>query len=455
MKLRFSNAEEQRQTMLTRPIGRLLFFESFPTILIQLITVIYNTADTYFVAKISTAASAAVGVVFSLMALIQAIGFGIGMGANSLISRTLGAKRENDAARYGSSAVAAGILMGVLILTVGICFLPETLELFGARRTFLSYAKDYATFIFIGAPFMCFASVLNCILRAEGQTFFSMIGMTSGGILNLILDPILIFSLDLGIKGASLATMISQIVSAGILLSLFLRGKTIVKLGTKFISRRLSDYAQIAKMGLPTVFRQGLSSLSTAVLNMQAVAMGGDAAVAAVSVANKIYLFVRHIILGIGHGYQPISGYCYGAGNKQRVRQVFRIACFAGTAAATLFGAVLYIFSPSVIAWFRDDSDMIRIGGEMLRFLCFAMPTMAFSTYVNLTYQSLGFSVGATILASCRQGICFLPFAYLLPRWFGLAGIETVQTAADVLTFLVSIPFWIFFVRRYLKEGKT
>ena len=441
--------EEQRRLMLTEPIGKLLLKKAAPTVLIQLITVIYNTADTYFVAKIDTGASAAVGVVFSLMAIIQAVGGSIGMGANSLISPMLGQKRVDDASTVGTSAALMSILAGFLISALGLLFLKPLMGLIGARGEVLPYAVDYARFILIAAPFMTASFVLNSILRAEGQAVYSMLGMISGGILNLFIDPLLIFTCKLGIAGAALATMLGQMTSFTIMAVIFLRDRSIVKLRPKYVGRRPSVYLHIVRTGVPTLFRQGMASLSSALLNVQAAAFGA-AAVAAISIANKLYMLVRHIVIGIGQGFQPIAGYCYGAKRCSRVKRVFWVATAAATVICVSIAVLVFFFRAPIMTWFRDDPEVVEIGSAMLRFLCVTIPLMGFSTYVNQLYQSLGFAAGATFLASCRQGIFFVPLAFLLPYLFGITGIEAVQAGADLLTFLISIPFLIFFFRKHL-----
>ncbi|MBQ1820655.1 MAG: MATE family efflux transporter [Clostridia bacterium] len=443
--------EAQRHLMLTEPIGRLLFKKAAPTVLIQLITVIYNTADTYFVAKIDTNASAAVGVVFSLMAVIQAVGGSVGMGANSLISPMLGQKREEEASTIGTSAALMSVIAGACIGLIGLLLLNPLVSLIGARGDVVPYAADYARYILIAAPFMTSSFVLNSILRAEGQAFYSMIGMISGGILNLFVDPLLIFGFGMGIAGAALATMIGQMTSFTIMAIFFIRDKSIVRLRPKYVGKKPFVYLHIVRMGVPTLFRQGMASLSSALLNIQAAPFGA-AAVAGISIANKLYMLVRHIVIGIGQGFQPIAGYCFGAKRYSRVKKVFWAATAAGTAICSVIALALYFFREPVMVWFRDDPDVVAIGSQMLGFLCVTIPLMAFSTYVNQLYQSLGFAVGATILASCRQGIFFVPLVFLLPLWFALPGIEAVQASADLLTFLVSIPFLILFFRKYLSR---
>ena len=449
--------EEQHRRMTQTPIPRLVTSMAIPTTCSQLVSTIYNTADTYFVSQIGTSASAAVGVVFSLMSIIQAVGFGIGMGSLSLISPKLGAKREEEANAVAASSLALAIVVGILLMIFGTLAIEPLMRLLGSTDTILPYARAYAHFILFGAPIMCPAFVLNNILRAEGMAMYAMWGLCTGGILNMFLDPLFIFYFDMGISGAALATVLSQCISCFILALVFIRRKSIVTLKLKYVSHKLSDYTLIITSGFPTICRQGLGSLSSAMLNVQA-AVFGDAAVAAVTIANKIYMLVRNLVIGVGQGFQPVAGYNYGAGNKRRVREAFRFATLLGTVICTTAAVLLALNAPTVIAWFRpDDPDVLRIGTRALYFSCAVMPFMGYSTYVNQIYQCLGFRVPATILASLRQGICFIPLVLLLPAILDVTGVEMAQPGADLLTFFVAVPFQIHFFRKVLtlKEDKT
>lgn len=433
--------EENYKRMTETPIPKLIISLAVPTTVSQLITTIYNTADTFFVSQLSTSATAAAGVVFALMTIMQAVGSGLGMGANSLISRMLGAKRKEEADCYGSSAFFASIIFGFFLLILGLCFLEELMTLLGSTKTILPYACDYGGYILIGAPIMCSSYVMNNILRSEGEALLAMWGLSIGGIINVFLDPVLIFYFQMGIKGAAIATVLSQTISFVILLSMFLRKKSMVSLNARCISIKPYIYLEIIKSGLPTICRQALGSVSSSLLNIQA-AQFGDVAVAAVTIANKVYVLVRNLILGIGQGFQPVVGFNYGAGKKDRVRQAFVFTCQVGTILCTTIAVILSLNASNVIAWFRkDDLEVIRMGGKALYFACFVMPMMAYSTYVNQLYQSLGFSSQATFLASCRQGICFIPLVFILPTFLSDTGVEMAQPASDFLTFLISIVF--------------
>ena len=438
--------------MMETPIPRLITTLSIPTVVSSLITVIYNTADTYFVSQIDKSASAAVGAVFSIMTIIQALGFGLGVGAGSLISRRLGAKDNAAAEKYASSAFAASVIVGAIIGIVGLTFLEPILRFLGCTDTMMPHAIPYARFILIAAPLNCATFVLNTTLRSEGLSLLSMIGITSGGILNMILDPILINGFDLGTGGAAIATMASQTVSFSILFCFFLFGKSIVKINIKSVSKKFKDYQAIVTTGIPTIFRQGLASVASAALNIQAIEYGLDAAGAAMTIANKVYMLVRNIIVGLGQGFQPAAGYNYGAGNKKRTWECFTFSVKVGTAICLIFGGFSALFAEEIMWFFCDDAEVAALGTKALYFFCACIPFMAFSTFVNQLYQGLGFKLQATFLASCRQGICFLPVIWLLSLAIGITGVQSAQSIADIGTFFISIPFLIVFYKKYIKE---
>ncbi len=447
-----NQSDAQYKRMMETPIPRLITSLSIPTVISSLITVIYNTADTYFVSQINKSASAAVGAVFSIMTVIQALGFGLGVGAGSLISRKLGAKDNIAADKYASSAFFASITVGTIIGIIGLCFLEPILRILGCTDTMMPHAIPYARFILIAAPLNCATFVLNTTLRSEGLSFLSMVGITTGGILNMILDPILINGFDMGTGGAAIATMVSQVVSFTILFCFFIFGKSIVKINMKSISRRFADYKAIVTTGIPTIFRQGLASIASAALNIQAIEYGGDAAGAAITIANKMYMLVRNVIVGLGQGFQPAAGYNYGAGNKKRTWECFTFSVKIGTVICLIFGTFCAVFAEQIMWFFCDDAEVAALGTTTLYFLCACIPLMAFSTFVNQLYQGLGFKVQATFLASCRQGIFFLPVILILPLLIDLTGVQSAQSIADICTFFVSIPFIIIFYKKYIKE---
>lgn len=449
---RVLTSEEQHRRMLQTPVPRLILSLAAPTVASQLISIIYNTADTYFVSQISTSASAAVGVVFSLQSIIQAYGFGVSMGAGSLISLRLGEKKDLEANRCASSGLLAELAGGLLMLILGLLYLKPLMCALGATQTMLPHACAYGRIILMGAPVMCCSFILNCILRAEGAALASMIGLCSGGLINIALDPLLIFTFQMGTAGAAAATVASQCVSLVILMIAFCRTKSIVQLHPRYISRRLRDYVQIVTVGFPTIARQGMASFASALMNVQG-AVYGDVAVAALTISNKVYLLVRNIVIGIGQGFQPVAGYNYGAGDNKRTREAFIFVVKLGTVVCTLAAGILAAFAGPIIGWFRADPEVIAIGRVALLYACAVMPFMAYSTFVNQLYQCLGFKVPATVLASLRQGICFLPLIFLLPHFLGLQGVQMTQPGSDLLTFFICIPFQIVFFRKHLRDN--
>lgn len=446
-------SESEFQRMTESSVTRLVLSLSIPAVLSQMITSVYNTADTFFVTQLGDSAVGAVSVVYALQSIIQAVGYGLAMGAGSLVSRCLGERDNDGASRYASSAFFAAFFFGLLLTVGGLMDLDGLLLLFGSTDTILPFAMDYALIILLGAPMMCSSFVISNVLRAEGKATLAMVGLTAGGILNMALDPLFIFGFRMGVGGAALATVLSQGISFGILAVFYASGKSIVKLSLRRVSRRAGDYGRVIKTGLPTVFRQGLGSLSTTLLNVH-VKVYGDAAVAAVGIANKVYMLLRGLIIGVGQGFQPVAGYNYGAGKPRRVKQAFWVAVVLGTAISAVSSVVMLTLSTSIIGLFKPETaEVTHIGGRMLRFLGLTIPVLGYSTFVNQLYQSLGYVKGATFLASCRQGICFVPLILVLSRFWGLDGILVSQGLSDLLTFLISIPFNVWFLRRVLSDG--
>jgi putative MATE family efflux protein len=444
------NKEEEYQRMITQPVSRLIASLAVPTVISMLVSSLYNMADTFFVSHLGTSASAAVGVVFSLMAIIQAVGFTLGMGAGSIISRKLGEKNTGAADQYASSAFAAALVFGLLLTVFGLVFIDSLMKLLGSTPTILPYARDYARYILIGAPVMCTSFVMNNVLRSEGHAFFSMIALTAGGLINIVLDPVFIFVLKLGTAGAAIATLISQCISFFILLQFFVRNKGTVHLRITRVSLRFNNYAEITGTGFPSLCRQGLASVSTVLLNQQA-AKYGDAAVAAISIVMRIVLLIASLMIGIGQGFTPVSGYNYGAGKYKRVREAYWFTVRCGALALSAAAVILIIFAPDIIKWFRNDPEVIQVGVMALRFQAVTFPVQAFIIGTNMLMQSTGKAVQATFLACNRQGVYFIPLVILLPALFGLTGIEATQAGADVLSALTAIPYVISFMKKLPK----
>ncbi len=430
-------------------ISKLILTLSGPTIVSQLISIVYNMVDTYFVAKIDTSASAAVSVCFSLMSIINSISFGFAMGANSLLSRKLGAKDNEAANRYATCALVGVEVCIAFVMLFSFLFLRPLLLWMGATSTSIGYAMRYAVWILIGAPISCANAVLVCVLRSEGSVKISTIATIGGAIINTVLDPLLIFVFHMDTAGAALATVLSQCFSFAILVFLLVSGRSIVKIGPRYFSRDIRDYVKVFMTGFPTVCRQGMGSLASALLNGRAK-LYGDAAVAAIGIANRIYMLMRQIIIGVGQAFQPVAGYNYGAGYKSRTKKAFWFAVAYGSVLSCTAAVLIHLFAPQIMAAFRDDAEVIAVGSTMLRFLSYSLCILAYSTFVNQLYQCLGYKWTATLLACCRQGIFFVPLVLILPRFLGLQGLQLTQPLADILTAAISVPFNIYFFRKYL-----
>lgn len=445
-------AENQYNKMVNTPVSKLITSLAIPTVISMLVTSIYNMADTFFVSQISTQASAAVGVVFPIMSIIQAFGFTLGMGSGSLISIRLGQKRNEEANVIVSTAFFTALCLGCIITIMGTLFSAQFLSLVGASDSVLPYAKAYAKYIFFGAPIMTASFVLNNVLRSEGKAFFSMIGLTTGGILNIILDPIFIYVLDLGISGAAIATLCSQFISFLILLTCFLKHKTVCRINIKLYSLKKEILPKIVTTGFPSLSRQGLASISSILLNTAAGSYG-DAAIAGMSITTKIIMFVASVMIGIGQGFSPVSGYNYGAKRYDRVKQAYKFTLCAGSVLMGSVAIVIFIFAKQIMNGFINDSQAVEIGVAALRWQVAFIPFHPLIIGTNMLMQSTRHIKSATYLSMNRNGIYFIPAILILPRVIGLQGVEMAQFVADVLSAITAVPFAIYFFKKMTKEN--
>lgn len=422
--------------MTEAPIPDLIGRLAVPTIISMLITSFYNMADTFFVGKIGTSATAAVGVVFPVMAIIQALGFFCGHGSGNSISRHLGSKDVQSARELASTGFFLAFALGTLLMVLGLVFLDPLSHLLGSTKTIFPYTRDYLRFILLGAPYMTAQLVLNNQLRFQGNAFYAMIGITSGGVLNVILDPIFIFVFDLGISGAAIATILSQFVSFCLLL-VGLRVSKCIPIHLRNVRLTIPRLREIVGGGLPSLFRQGLGSIATTTLNIAANPYG-DAAIAAMSVVSRIMMFANSALIGFGQGFQPVCGFNYGAGRNDRVREAFWF-CVKVSTAVLLGLAVLGGFLSGHLIWiFRNDPDVIQIGTTALRFQCVTFALNGWIIMNNMMMQTMGKTVPATILAASRQGLFFIPALLILPQFLGLTGIQCAQAVSDVFTFALT-----------------
>ena len=434
---------ERRRMMLEEPVAKVIPIIAIPMIISMLVDSLYSMADTYFVSQLGRAATAAVGVNDSMSHFIRSVAMGFGVGSSSYMSRLLGAKREEEACRVGTTTVFTSAIVLSVLAAIAYIFINPLVDLLGATASSKPYSMDYARFILFSAPFTAGEVALSHMLRAEGSTKYSMIGMCSGCVVNVALDPLFINVLGMEVAGAALATSISKFVSFVVLLWPFLRKKTLLELKFSYFTPKWTTYKEIIRMGTPTFLRASLMSVASVVTNNIA---GGfsDSALAAVSVANKCTRLVGSGIMGFGQGFQPVAGYCWGAKHYRRVRKAFWVSTLIGTCMAIVIGGAMAIFAPKLVAVFAaDDADIVSIGTLMIRSQCYTMIFHVWVMLVNGLFQALGRALPAAILSLSRQVICLIPSVVILSLLFEVTGLALSQAASDVLGMFIAVPLVI------------
>lgn len=439
MKEQQKKKQDQYYEMANAPISKIIPKLAVPTIISMLVTSIYNMADTFFVSQLGTSASGAVGIIFSAMAIIQALAFMIGMGTGNFIARMIGAGNRKLAEELASIAFFTGFGVGLVIAVIGNANIGQLVRMLGSTETIAPYAEAYASYIFVAAPFMICSFIMNNLLRFQGKALFAMVGITTGGVLNMVLDPIFIFGLDMGTAGAALATGLSQFISFCILLFMCNSREECISIHPKKFKPTLAIYGEIIHGGLPSLGRQGIASIATIIMNTMAQPYG-DAAIAAMSIVNRFMMFVGSAMIGFGQGYQPVCSYCFGARLYDRVKK----ACVYCVKVSTIFllavSVIGLIFSGNIIQMFRkDDLEVIRIGTLALRLQLLTMPLQGLVVMGgNMTPQSIGYGIRATIVSTARQGWLLIPILLCTVPVFGVLGIQMAQPIADVGTFILA-----------------
>lgn len=441
--------EQKFKYMTEEPIPRLVCSLAVPTIISMLITSFYNMVDTFFVGRINTSATAAVGVVFSLMAIIQAIGFFFGHGSGNYISRQLGAQNTEEASEMASIGFFSALIAGAVL---GLIFIEPLAMLLGSTETILPYAIDYLKYILIGAPYMTASLVLNNQLRFQGNAMYGMVGIVVGAVVNIALDPVLIFMCGMGISGAALATIISQFISFVILLWVSQRGPGI-HISLQKVRFSADFLKEIVRGGFPSLCRQGLGSVATIALNM-AAGVYGDAAIAGMSIVSRITMFAYSALIGFGQGFQPVCGFNYGAKLYDRVREAFYFCLKTAAGFLILLSIAGYIGAPQLVELFRKgDPEVTAVGIAALRFSCISFSLSGGIVMSNMFLQSIGMAVRASVVAAARQGLFFLPLIFILPSIMGLKGVEMCQMVSDILTFLLAMPLSVSVLRKMGTES--
>ena len=448
-----SKEQQQYRKLVMTPVEQLIPRLAVPTIFSMMITMIYNLVDAYFVGKLGTSASAAIGVVLGVQSIFQAFGFMMGHGAGSQISVRLGEGDRDAADRLFSTAFFHALVISVIVGVLGLIGLEPLMRLMGSTDTILPFSKNYGFYILISGPALVGSCVLNNVMRYEGRAVLAMFGLVTGGVLNMIGDPILMFGLGLGIDGAGLSTAISQYISFGILLYMVFSKRTISRLSLRYRSNDPDVTLSIMRVGFPSLIRQMLNSLATITLNHCAMPYG-DAAIAAMAIVGRIVMFIGSAMIGLGQGFQPVSAYNYGARKFKRLRDSFYFTVKAGMAVLGILAIFGFMFPGPVVQLFRDDPRVVEIGSRALRFQCIAVVMQPFSVTANMMFQSIGRSKEASFMAMLRSGLYYIPSLLILPLFLGLTGIECAQMVSDILTTLTCIPFVVRFMRETPDEDQ-
>lgn len=444
-------AKKQYKKMTETPVEKLVLSLGLPTTVSMLVTSIYNLADTYFVSELGISESGAIGVVFAIMAIIQAFGFMYGHGAGSNIGRALGGQKIDEAKMFSSTGFYMSLLTGILICIFGLTFQTKLMYLCGSTDTILPHAMEYSRFILLAAPFMTISCVMNNILRYEGKAVFSMFGLVLGGLLNILGDFLLIKVYGLGVAGAGISTAVSQMISTFVLMLPFIRGKVQSSLNIKYASFDLSTIAVVIAVGLPSLIRQGLNSLSSGVLNNCSKPYG-DSAIAAMSVVTRVIGFMFSVGLGIGQGFQPVCGFNYGAKKYKRVKDAYWFTLRFGTMLLCIFAFFGIFYSNRIIMIFREEPEVVEIGSVALRMQSIALLFVPVTVTANMLFQSVGKSSVASLLASIRSGVIFIPVILILKALLGITGIEISQAISDVISAFIAFPIAFNFLRKLPKE---
>lgn len=428
-----------KYTFLTQaPVHRVIGAMAIPTIISMLLTSMYNLVDTFFVGKINTQSTAAVGVVFSVMFFIQAFSFFFGNGSGNYISRQLGAQNTKDAEVMASTGLFYTLVFSLIVMLLGWIFLEPISILLGSTPTILPYTRQYLGISLLGTPFIMGTFCINNQMRFQGFTKYSVYGAISGSIINCLLDPVFIFGFSMGVSGAAVASVIGQI--CGFVIMLIMSQKEGV---IHYTHRRISFEGRFVKEiiagGTPSISRQGLASVSTIALNSVA-GNYGDAAIAAMSIVTRISMFIFSVIVGLGQGFQPMCGFCYGAKLYERVKEGFWFSTKIGTFFLLFWSVILIIFSGEVVSLFRDDPQVIAIGIPALRYQMIIFPACSFMMMANMMMQTCRKTIRANILAASRQGLFFIPLIFVLPYFYGLFGVEICQAVSDIISLIVTIP---------------
>lgn len=445
-----TEAELYYEKMTKTPLTKLIVSLGIPTTISMLVTNIYNMVDTYFVGTLGESQQAATGILFTLQAIIQAIAFMLGQGSGTLVSKALADKNADEASEYVSTGFFVGAFLGSILMIVGLLCLTPFMRMLGSTETILPYARQYGACVLMTCPIMICSFVLNNNLRYEGKAFYAMIGLVTGGIINIFGDYLLINIIPLGVLGAGISTAVSQMISF-LILMYFFRKMAQSKISFKYISKKAETYLTICRVGFPALIRQGLSSISNGLLN-NLTKPYGDAAIAAMSVVNRFAAFIMCVGLGIGQGYQPVAAFNYQAKKYSRVKKGLLVTMVIGFCFICVIAVPGFFMAEQVVYLFQKSDAVIGIGAFALRCACIGTLFLPISVPVNMLYQSIRKVGTSSFLSLLRSGLMLIPTLLITTHFLGLRGIQISQPLADMATGLVCVPFIVHFLGKKMIE---
>ena len=435
------------------PVRGLILALCLPAVISNLVTTAYNLADTYFIGRLGTSQSGAIGIAYSVMTVFQAFGFFFGNGSGNSMSRELGKRNNERAARLLAVGFCGAVLGGLALAILGLSTLPHLVVVLGSTPTISPYAIAYLTPILIAAPMVCGSFALNGLLRYQGLSLYGMIGLVSGALLNFIVAPLLIFVAGLGIAGAGIATAVCQTISFIILVTFAVR-RGVVRLDLRNGKPDMLLVREIIGGGMPSLLRQGAGSLATTCVNLAANPFG-DAVIAAMAIVMRIMLAINSIIIGLGQGFQPVCGYNYGAGLYRRVKEGYWFCVRLSTITLVIIAVAVAVLAPDIIGLFRSDPQVIAVGTVALWMQCCTVPLNGFAMISNMMQQTMGKTVIASFVAVCRLGLFLAPAALILAHCFGVPGVQMAQSVSDIISFIVTVPLQVHILRSLGKPRST
>ena len=449
------NGQNKKMELLgSAPIPKALLAMGLPTMIGMMINTLYNLVDAYFVGGLGTAQMGAISVAFPLGQVVVGLGLLFGNGAASYISRLLGTGEKETASKVASTALYSSLGVGAVIIICTIIFLNPVLKMLGATGSIMPYAVTYTRIYIVSSIFNVFNVTMNNIVTSEGAAKTTMFALLAGAALNMMLDPVFIYVLDLGVAGAAIATAISQIVSTAVYLTYIFRKKSVFNFSIKECCYSKEIVSEVLKIGIPTLVFQLLTSLSIALINMQ-TKVYGDSVIAAMGVVTRVISMGSLMVFGFIKGFQPIAGFSYGAKKYDRLHEAIKISILWSTIFCIIFGAGAALFSSSIISGFtRGDMEMIHAGQKALRANGLSFLLFGFYTVYSSLFLALGKAKEGFILGACRQGICFVPVILLLPMAWGIHGILYAQPIADVLSAIVTVFMALHLHKELNKAGK-